>query len=130
MVRETLFTTALVAVLATPALAFAHPSPAGHAQATDDDGDGDEPDDNEEPAVPGAASVAPRPTEAHAAVASPPDATAATAVAEENDDDDDDDGAEPPKLTFEWNGRIQSDLRFRPWERPAIRAFHKKYGRN
>lgn len=115
MVRETLFTTALVAVLATPALAFAHPSPAGHAQATDDDGDGDEPDDNEEPAVPGAASVAPRPTEAHAAVASPPDATAATAVAEENDDDDDD-GAEPPKLTFEWNGRIQSDLRFRPWD--------------
>ncbi len=129
MVRETLFTAALTALLAVHGTAFAQQMTRLHVETADEDGD--EPEDAATPTSTGVTVVPSPAAQQHAAgpadsattVEEPKHDTAispaASAPPAAGDGDGDGDGDEEPssqpaKLKLEWNGRIQSDLRFRP----------------
>ncbi|MBM4376205.1 MAG: hypothetical protein FJ095_14070 [Deltaproteobacteria bacterium] len=116
MVRETMFTTTLVAALATAGLAHADPQPTEKAAAPA--AVSPEEDDDEADAAPAAPSGRSAPSAGASPTEGAPSPAGATPEAEAADDDDDDDtaNARPSKLKTEWNGRIQTDLRFRPMD--------------
>ena len=115
MLRETLFTAALIGTLAAPGSALAHPNASGHAEAANkDDDDGD--DDGESNEAPVSSAAAAPVTAAPTAAAPVANANVNPDAVEDEDEDADAEGSEPPKLKIEWNGRIQADLRFRPWD--------------
>ncbi len=112
-----MFTMALALVLASPADVHARTlAPAGDT-AEDDDGDeGDEgpaptPDAANTPSNTPSDTARPKATETATSPATP---ETETEPASGEGDDEDEQEAGPAKLELEWNGRIQSDLRFRP----------------
>lgn len=119
-----MFTTTLVVALATAGLAHAAPAdPAAPTEATAPYAPSpeEEDDDKDEAVAPSAESAASPRADAPAAKSGASSETrapvAVTPAADDDDDDDEKDGeseSRPAKLKTEWNGRIQTDLRFRP----------------
>jgi len=119
-----MFTVAMALALASPAEVLARPATPATAAEEDDD-------ERDEAAAPNAASSGPSASETSGATkpvaepvenppSSPREAAKEGAVpvpttdATDDEDDEEAESAAPSKLVLEWNGRIQSDLRFRP----------------